>query len=180
LKEAYLTAGRNSGYNKIDWNTPQKYVDAILAVFGEVDLDPCSNDNSIVPAYYKYILPMDGLKLNWNCFRTYVNPPYGRNPDGTTIYDWLKKCHDEVVENPVRSVMALIPVATNTKHWKEFVFNANVICFLEDTRLKFRINDSEDNKGSSMACAMVLWGNKYEAKFIEVFNSHGNCLKKIQ
>ena len=82
-----MTAGRNYGYNKTDWNTPQKYVDAILGVFGEIDLDPCSNEHSIVPAYYKYILPMNGLKLNWNCFRTYVNPPYGRNKDGTTIYN---------------------------------------------------------------------------------------------
>jgi hypothetical protein len=29
-----------------------------------------------------------------------------------------------------------------------------------------------------MACAMVLWGNKYENKFIEVFNNYGNCVIK--
>jgi len=173
-----LTAGRNSGYNKIDWNTPQKYVNAILQVFGEIDLDPCSNIDSIVPSWEKFILPKNGLKENWSYHRIYVNPPYGRNPDGTTIYNWLEKCWIEGSKG--RNIIALIPVATNTSHWKNFVFNCNAICFLNDTRLKFRINDNENNKGSSVACAMICWSHKYLDKFIKTFNNYGNCVQKTQ
>ena len=174
-----MTAGRKFTYNKTDWNTPQKYVDAILKVFGEIDLDPCSNEYSIVPAYEKIILPQNGLKEKWNFRRIYVNPPYGRNTDGTTIYNWLEKCYLER-ENPMSNIIALIPVATNTKHWKNFVFKSDIICFLNDTRLKFRINNEENNKGSSMSCAMIYWGDDFYKKFIEIFNQYGNCVKIIK
>ena len=71
----------------------------------------------------------------------------------------------------------LIPVATNTKHWKEFIFGkANAICFLNDTRLKFRINGSEDNKGANIACCIVYYGNNYEW-FKKVFVNSGNIVK---
>lgn len=171
-----MTAGRNSGYNKTDWNTPQKYVNAVLDVFGEIDLDPCSNEGSIVPAFQKFILPFyDGLEEDWCYSRIYVNPPFGKGLKKTTIYDWLKKCYYEHNRGK-RNIIALIPVATNTKHWKEFVFKADVICFLSDTRLKFRVNGSEDNKGASMACAMVYWGNQPE-RFKQIFDEYGYCVR---
>lgn len=170
-----MTAGRKSTYNKTDWNTPEKYVKAVLDVFGEIDLDPCSNKNSIVPAHQKYILPKNnGLIDDWNYNRIYVNPPFGRGLDGTTIYNWLEKCY--VNSQMGRNIIALIPVATNTKHWKEFVFKSNVICFLSDTRLRFRVNGNENNKGASMACSMIYYG-KDKFKFKNVFNNHGFCIE---
>jgi len=170
-----MTAGRKSTKNNIDWRTPKKYVDAVLDVFGEIDLDPCSNSDSIVPSWDKFIYPeKDALSEVWNWSRVYCNPPYGKGYNGTTIYDWLKKCSN----NEASDVIALIPVVPNTKHWKEFVFKSNAICFLSDTRLKFRINGSEDNKGASMACAMIYWGEygKYTNKFIDVFRKYGNIV----
>ena len=60
-------------------------------------------------------------------------------------------------------IIALIPVATNTMHWKHFIFGeADAVCFLFDTRLKFLVNGTTDNKGAPMACAMVYWGGQYE------------------
>ena len=50
-----------------------------------IDLDPCSNEHSMVDADTKYILPTNGLTESWNYKRIFVNPPYGRNSDGTTI-----------------------------------------------------------------------------------------------
>jgi hypothetical protein len=44
-----LTAGRKNISNNKDWCTPKKYVDAIKEFFdGEIDLDPCSNEDSLV------------------------------------------------------------------------------------------------------------------------------------
>jgi hypothetical protein len=173
-----MTAGRKSTINKQDWNTPWKYMDAVKRTFLRIDLDPCSNSGSIVPAGRKIVLPENGLLVDWWTYENiYVNPPYGRSEDKTTIYDWLSKCYD-ASQKGGRNVISLIPVATNTKHWKEFVFKADVICFLNDTRLKFRMNGNEVNKGSSIACAMIYWGNNSD-RFIEVFNEFGNCVKKI-
>lgn len=169
-----MTINRQAISNNKDWCTPKKYVKAIKEFFdGEIDLDPCSNKQSIVRAKVEYMLPeSDGLFNLWKYKKIYVNPPYGKDKEKkTTIKDWLRRCY-YAHEDYGSEVLALIPVATNTSHWEEFVFKATAICFLSDTRLKFRINGSEENKGSPMACAMVYWGIDIQ-KFIDIFSKFG-------
>ena len=163
-----MTAGRKVNTKSTDWCTPPKYVDLIKGFFGgSIELDPCSNLESIVNAETE--LMAGGLEYDWSTSTSvFVNPPYGRSGT-TTIYDWLEKCYISDTE-----VIALIPVATNTKHWKEFVFKSSVICFLADTRLKFLIDGSTNNKGASMSCCLVYFGIR-EAEFIRVFSSYGTC-----
>jgi len=169
-----ISAGRQINTLTQSWCTPTKYVDAINKFFNNnIDLDPCSNLDSIIEAKVKYILPTDGLSQNWNYHNIYINPPYGRDVERkTTIKDWLKKIYNTYYEYN-SDILALIPVATNTSHWKKYVFGkAMGICFLYDTRLKFRINGNEDNKGSPMACCMVYWGKDFE-RFKDVFEEFG-------
>ncbi len=152
-----------------------KYVAAVKAVFGgQIDLDPCSSEYSIVQARVEYRLPEhDGLKESWDYPTIYVNPPYGADRKrGTTIKHWLARCA-EAHELYRSEVIALVPVAANTGHWKNSVFGrASAICFLYDTRLKFLENGKNGGKGAPMACAMIYWGNHYD-NFYDVFISHG-------
>ena len=170
-----MTAGRKSLSITKDWCTPHKYVDAVRNFFGgHIDLDPCSNEYSIVNADIEYRLPkLDGLKETWNFKMIYVNPPYGIDKERhTSIKDWIKRCESA---NRIHhsEVLALIPVAVNTKHWKDYVFGkANSICFLADTRLKFIINGESENKGAPMACAIVYWGNN-TVRFYDIFSQFG-------
>ena len=169
-----MSAGRTVNTQNQSWGTPKKYVDAVKRFFGgSISLDPCSNEFSIVNANIEYRLPLDGLKESWNFPKIYVNPPYGSDRErGTTIKSWLAKCalshrkyHSEVI--------ALVPVATNTGHWKQSVFGeATAICFLYDTRLKFLENGLDIGKGAPMSCAMVYWGNNYNA-FYDEFIKYG-------
>ena len=103
----------------------------------------------------------------------YINPPYGADRERhTSIKDWLKKCA-EAHEDFNSEILALIPVATNTSHWKKYIFGrAAAICFLYDTRLKFLIGGSLENKGAPMACCMVYWGPQIE-KFRIIFSKFG-------
>ncbi len=170
-----MTAGRkNTGQNQ-DWGTPQKYVDAVKAFFdGIIYFDPCSNSESIVKAHIEYMLPeQDGLNTSWDFPTIYVNPPYGKDRErGTTIKDWLKKC-EEANRLYQSEVIALIPVATNTGHWKKWVYGkATAICFLYDTRPRFLINGKDEGKGAPMSCAIVYWGNNYD-RFFRVFIEFG-------
>lgn len=172
-----MTAGRKINTDSQDWCTPPKYVKAVKDFFGGViHLDPCSNARSIVGAVTEYMLPdKNGLAASWNFPTIYVNPPYGLDKERhTSIKDWLRRCADAYSEHD-SEVLALIPVATNTKHWKEYIFTvANSICFLADTRLKF-INGTHD-KGAPMACAMVYWGKK-ASEFYSVFSQYGAVLE---
>jgi hypothetical protein len=172
-----MSAGRTVNTFSTDWCTPIKYVNAVKEVFGgKIDLDPCSNPHSVVHAITEYILPVDGLKESWEFKHIYVNPPYGADRErGTTIKNWLAKCCDchEVYKS---EIIALVPVATNTAHWKHYVFGkARAICFLYDTRLKFIINNSTDNKGAPMACCTIYWGNNVK-KFSDIFGRYGAVL----
>jgi hypothetical protein len=170
-----MTAGRNINTLSQHWGTPHKYVKAAKDVLnGQIHLDPCSNKHSIVGARVEYSLPeYDGLKESWNYPTIYVNPPYGIDKArGTSIKNWLERCaHANSEYNS--EVLALVPIAANTSHWKKYVFTkARNICFLYDTRLKFLENGKNGGKGAPMACAMIYWGNNSK-RFYNVFIEHG-------
>jgi len=170
-----MSAGRTVNSQNQSWGTPLKYVKAVKSFFGgSIALDPCSNKYSIVQAETEFMLPYsDGLKEEWNYPTIYMNPPYGADRKrGTTIKNWLAKC---ALTNKKydTEILALIPVATNTGHWKQSVFGqATAICFLYDTRLKFLENGLDVGKGAPMACAMIYWGGNYE-RFYNVFIEYG-------
>lgn len=171
-----MTAGRNNAESLSQhWCTPPKYVDAIREFFdGVIALDPCSNEYSIVNAASEYRLPQaDGLERPWDAASVFVNPPYGRDRlRGTGIRDWLRKCHETRLHYDAE-VLALVPVATNTRHWKDFVFGAaDGVAFLYDTRLRFLVNGKDGGKGAPMSCAMVYWGARYE-RFEKTFSRFG-------
>ena len=170
-----MTAGRMVNSQSVNWCTPAKYVTAIKALCNsKVALDLCSNKWSIVEAETAFALPRyDGLIEEWNYKTIYVNPPYGADRSRkTTIKHWLYKCahahrqfHSEV--------LALVPVAASTSHWKEYVWgSATAVCFLYDTRLKFLENGDGEGKGAPMACAMIYWGANYD-DFFEIFLEFG-------
>ncbi|MHB1794110.1 MAG: DNA N-6-adenine-methyltransferase [Acidobacteriaceae bacterium] len=170
-----MTAGRKVIGQSKDWGTPKRYVDAVRECFGgSISLDPCSNRFSIVQADLEYLLPdHDGLRESWDYPTIYVNPPYGLDQEhGRTIKDWLKKC--EEAHRMYRSeVIALVPVATNTGHWKRYIYGkATAITFLYDTRLRFLESGKDSGKGAPMSCAMIYWGPNFE-RFSEVFMPFG-------
>lgn len=169
-----MTAGRTVIGNSRDWCTPHKYVDAVREVLGDISLDPCSNHWSVVKAKTEFHLPeQDGLREEWNHETIYVNPPYGSDLDrGTRIINWFRKCSDANLQFG-SEVIALVPIAANTQHWKQFVWpRAAAVCFLYDTRVRFLVEGRDDGKGSPMACAVVYWGAS-KAKFADVFKKHG-------
>lgn len=170
-----MTAGRKINAENKDWGTPQKYVDAVREFFeGTIWLDPCSNKYSIVKANIEYMLPYkDGLYESWDFPTIYINPPYGiDHKHNTSIKDWIKKC-EEVNRLFHSEVLALVPVATNTGHWKKYIYGkATAICFLYDTRLRFLVDGKDEGKGAPMSCAMVYWGNDF-ARFTKVFMRFG-------
>jgi len=173
-----MSAGRKVRTQSQHWGTPEKYVRAVKDVFGgTIGLDPCSNEFSIVRAAVEYRLPaQDGLKESWDAPTIFVNPPYGLDHErGTAIRHWLQRCH--LAHDQYRAeVLALVPVATNTGHWKKHVFGvATAVCFLYDTRLRFLVDGADGGKGAPMSCAMIYWGQNYR-RFFEVFRQYGAVL----
>lgn len=173
-----MTIGRNSVSKNKDWQTPVEYIDAVREFFdGIICLDPCSNEHSIIGAENEFKLPeKDGLVEIWNHETVYVNPPYGRNSENkTSIKNWIQKC-TEAFKKYGSEIIALIPVATNTKHWQGDIFlYAASICFLKEPRLKFLLHGKTIDKGAPMACALVYWGNR-QARFHNIFSKFGKVV----
>jgi len=173
-----MTAGRTVNTGSHHWGTPEVYVAAVKrSLGGKITLDPCSNAYSRVNAKVEYRLPrQDGLKASWDSPAIFVNPPYGIDAKReTSIKHWLERC--AAAHRDHRSeVIALVPVATNTGHWKKYVFGqATAVCFLYDTRLRFLVNGRDEGKGAPMSCAMVYWGKNYR-RFFQTFIHHGATL----
>ena len=173
-----MTAGRKVNTHSQHWGTPAQYVAAVKQVFGgKIALDPCSNRYSRVKADVEYRLPRrDGLKATWDYPTIFVNPPYGIDRErGTSIKHWLQRCAAAHREHQ-SEVIALVPVATNTGHWKTSIFGqAEAVCFLYDTRLRFLVNGRDEGKGAPMSCAMIYWGPSYQ-RFFDVFLKYGAVL----
>lgn len=169
-----VTAGRRARGSSRDWGTPRLYAEAAREALGGIDLDPCSSRHSIVGAAVEYAPPTDGLKEPWDYGTVYVNPPYGiaGGKYRSGISDWLARCA-EAHERHGSEVIALVPVATNTSHWKRSVFGrAAAACFLYDTRLKFLVDGRPGGSGAPMSCAMVYWGRRF-GRFSGVFDRYG-------
>jgi hypothetical protein len=172
-----MSAGRNNISINKDYNTPPKYIELINLFFNNsIDLDPCSNNYSLIKSLVSFKLPQNGLEEVWNYRNIYINPPYGINKDKSNLYNWVYKSYI-TNKNFNSEILMLIPVATNTKHFKNLIFKyAKGICFLEDTRLKFWYKGEEIKKGAPMACCIVYFGNNFE-KFNNIFNNVGKCFK---
>jgi len=169
-----MTTGRKNTSNNKEWYTPKSFLLLVELMFGKISLDPCYNSESFVLADTVFELPFgDGILENWNDYKTiFCNPPYGKDKDRkTSIKDWIKKCHE--TSKTGSQIIALIPVATNTSHWKEYIFpSCSAICFIGKPRFDFV---GAKNNGAPMAVCAVYWGNKIE-KFSKIFGEIGNLM----
>ena len=94
--------------------TPCAIVDAVVGLFGTIDLDPCSNSHEApsVPALTVYTAADDGLSQFWTG-RVYMNPPYGRG-----VKRWVRKLVESYSCGFVTEAVALLPARTDTQWWQ--------------------------------------------------------------
>lgn len=159
-------AKRNNGAlftsNTDEWNTPQEILRRVLAVMGEIDLDPCSNseESPNVPAALHYTEDMNGLAREWRG-RVYMNPPYG-----DVIGDWAEKLVSEYRAGRVTQALALVPARTDTQWFR--AFREFPRCFIIG-RLKFG-----DATNSATFPSVVISLGCDRQKFMSVFGEIGD------
>lgn len=116
-----------------DWNTPTEILRLLHVGFPDgVDLDPCSNANSIVMAKRTYTEADDGLAQPWDVpvgGLVYVNPPYGM-----ALPVWAQKIQQE--RGRLKTIVTLVPARTDTGWWRTLVEGAAYVVFIAG-RLRF-------------------------------------------
>jgi len=149
-----------------DWTTPQHIIEAVLRAFGGgIDLDPCSNPDSIVPAGRRiwlakwrdwYLedhqeLPLDvevgdGLLATWGG-NVFCNPPYSSGTMGA----FMSRA-EGMVEARGGSAIFLVPSKTDIRAWQKHVRSASAVCFIAG-----RLTFGGAEAGATFPSALVLW-----------------------
>lgn len=96
-----------------EWYTPRHILDAVVAVLGSIDLDPCAEPAKAVPAREHFTAEDNGLELGWRG-KIYMNPPYGRE-----IVAWIDKLALEHESGNVTEAIALVPARVDTTWWRK-------------------------------------------------------------
>ncbi len=153
--------------NRDSWCTPQEIVDALLRLWsGGIDLDPCSNSRSIVPARTRWDVADDGLSKPW--FGTvYVNPGFSRGlPEAFFSRCWAPPC-----EAIVGCCLSDPSVAWFGRH----VWRADAVCF-PNHRVDFIAPPSVAASSFDRPIALPYWG-PHSTEFESAFSPLGKVVR---
>jgi len=156
------------------YNTPRHIVERVCWLFGEIDLDPCSDggDPPNVPAAIRYTKRENGLRRVWEG-RVYMNPPYGK-----VIGLWVRKLRFDYERGAVTEAVALLPARVDTRWWREL---ENYPVLFVRGRLKFPHQDDKPGEPPTSApypSAIVYLGPRLD-DFKVAFGDLGPIYKKL-
>jgi phage N-6-adenine-methyltransferase len=137
-----------------EWETPSDFFNKLSKRLNlKFTLDPCCTEENHKCKKY-YTIWDDGLSRSWKDETVFVNPPYG------DIGKWVKKAHDESVENGAVVAM-LIPARTDTKYWHDYIMKAASRIYFVKGRLKFKNGENDSNSAPFPSVVVLFGGWKY-------------------
>ena len=156
-----------------DWYTPQKYLDSVNKVLGEIDLDTFSSDaaNATVKAKRFYTETDDAFEQDWSAGTVWMNPPYS----GGLVAKATNKFMDEFEAGSFDSGIILVNNATETRWFQRAMREASAICFTNH-RIAFWTADNKKSTGNTRGQAFFLFGDEHLQAFTEEFTPHGQVL----
>lgn len=199
-------AGHIVSGGNLNWNTPRWITEALPAVFGgPPDLDPCSNEASVVGATVGYTLPeSDGLIDPWAIrgpgTTVFLNPPFGRtymtedrsSAIGQKGFEVLSEEEQElyttrsvladwikkaVVEHLEHGVevVSILPAATDTAHWQKLIFPSASRILFIKGRVRFLGPDGKPAKAAAPMATALLYWGTNPQAFEKAFVGRGVC-----
>jgi len=137
-----------------DHCTPPAVLDGVVyPVLGDpVDLDPCSNENSIVRARRAVSLPEDGLAIDWHG-TVFCNPPYGV-PE---IEKWIAKCVVSYRLNGAE-IIGLFPANVSSEWFDTIVATSQAAFFWGPGEGGRRVHFIGTKFNAAFASVLVYWG----------------------
>lgn len=151
-----------------EWYTPTEIIQRVVALFGTIDLDPCSNSTGEprIPAAKHFREADNGLDQPWRG-KVYMNPPYGRE-----IGAWVDKLADEFDYGNVSEAIALVPARTDTAWWAHLP--ASMVCFVTG-RLSF-----SDHENPAPFPSAVCYLGRDAPRFAEEFLTLGLVYVRLE
>jgi hypothetical protein len=154
-----------------EWYTPPEYTDAVRELFGEIDLDPASNEkaNTWIGAAQIYTAVDDGRVKPWHG-RVFVNPPYGKTETNKSMAEaFCQRAIDQYEDGTIEACVILVN-SLHSQSWQKPLY-AYPIC-LVDHRISFVSGEGSENENPTFQNMFVYLGRD-EKKFAEVFSRFG-------
>lgn len=149
-----------------EWYTPKHILEAVQAVLGVIELDPCSNPPPYsVPALRHYTQADDGLAQSWEAATVFMNPPYG-----DVIGLWIDRLVTAYETGELEAAVALVPGRIDTQ-WFQALY-AYPLCCVRG-RLRFSEGDS-----APFPSVLAYLGPDPD-RFITVFRALGPIVQRI-
>lgn len=150
-----------------EWYTPRHIIDRVVEVFGEIDLDPCSNSCEApnVPALNHFTAADDGLAREW-FGRVYMNPPYGDE-----IPQWVDRLVLAYEGNEIDAAIALLPGRIDT-NWFQPLWDYT-LCVVKG-RLRF----SGAENSAPFPSVLVYMGLDIDG-FMDAFEDIGVFVQRV-
>lgn len=153
-----------------EWYTPAEYVDAARELMnGGIDLDPasCEFANRVVRAAHIFTVEDNGLAHEWDG-RVWLNPPYGKNKDGSQQEVWSRYLIEQYRKGNCEQAVLLVTAAPGNK-WFAPLWDFP-ICF-PDHRIRFYDSSGKPSQPTH-SNAIVYIGTNIE-KFHAIFSKFG-------
>lgn len=167
---------------RLDWLTPKHVMDDwVLPTLGDIDIDPCGNVRSVVPASVHFCGlgergdGDDGMAAPWHQHgdgKTFFNPTFGERkpkakegepplPPMPCFYPlsrWMLKVQAEYGQGA--TIYAVLPAATD-RNWFHFYIAQCTAFTLLDPRIQFRLPEHEEGHKSNPGAAHMtaLWSH---------------------
>lgn len=153
IQQAVTGVGSGRG----DYETPDDLFALLDLRVGGFTLDAAaSHANTKVPGLYctprgtfrrasGHVADADGITLPWEGHRVWLNPPYTRG----MLEPFMAKCAAE--RNEAACIVALIPVATDTNWWHEYVRPYATVHYLRG-RVKFLLDGVVQDSPPGAVC----------------------------
>lgn len=132
--------------------TPEWLLDEIVAAFGPISLDPCYAEGSFVQADRHITAEQDALVTPWSGRLAFMNPPY------SAAAVFLDRAYIAWVNGECETVIALVPVRTNTRVFHERCAGVADVVFMKG-RPNF-VNPFAPNVSGQIpfGTCLIVWG----------------------
>lgn len=162
-RAAARTLATGDSFSTDDWCSPPEITLRLEEFFGgPVDVDPCSNERSIVKA--RMAMTTGGLTRPWRLPRpvnlaVFENFPYSQGQD------WTDKALAELASGNVIELIRLCPMATSTQWWADMCkrcarYNPRVLAL---KRLAFIGADGKQSMTCRFEPALIYFGGAPES-----------------
>lgn len=150
--------------NRTDcWNTPSHFIEDVMLFFdGELDLDPCSNDetNPNVPAKNVFTEKTNGLAHDWIANSVFMNHPYSNSKE------WVPYAVKQYESGNSKEMILLIKLDVSTVWWR---YVSSYPWIAVNRRLKF----GNSRSAAPFQSAIIYLGNRLD-RFKSVFGKYGS------